>query len=305
MDRVKVGDTPALGLITLNRPDEMNPLDWDTVRELGAALEALAADPSVRVIAITGAGRAFSAGGDMKKYQTLQRDPQDFPQFLADIHEVFGRIPQYPKPVVALVNGIAVAGGLELVLFCDFAYMAESARIGDAHLPFGQMGGGGVLTMLPRLVGPARARELIVTGRLLKAEEAAAWGLVSRVVADGGLLTAATELTQEVIKKSPLALGNAKRTLNAAYFGGTDVDAGLRLEREVTARYCLTSSDAPEGLEAFAEKRAPRCSRSGHGLPVLLGRARPRAAAAPGMPELPATALPADADLSLLRRRRR
>jgi enoyl-CoA hydratase/carnithine racemase len=258
VDRLAVDGAPALGLITLNRPDEMNPIDWGTVHELGRALDALAAEPSIRVIAITGAGRAFSAGGDMKKYQTLQRDPQDFPQFLADIHEVFSRIPQYPKPVVALVNGIAVAGGLELVLFCDFAYMAESAKIGDAHLPFGQMGGGGVLTMLPRMVGPARARELIVTGRLLKAGEAMSWGLVSRVVPDGGLVAAATELTHEVIKKSPLALGQAKRTLNAAFFGGTGIEAGLRLEREVTARYCLTSSDAPEGLEAFAGKRTPQ-----------------------------------------------
>jgi enoyl-CoA hydratase len=112
--------------------------------------------------------------------------------------------------------------------------------------------------MLPRLVGPARARELIVTGRLLQAGEAMSWGLVSRVVADGGLVAAATELTREVIKKSPLALGHAKRTLNAAFFGGTGVEAGLQLEREVTARYCLTSSDAPEGLEAFAGKRAPQ-----------------------------------------------
>ena len=258
VDRVDVDGDPALGLVTLNRPDEMNPLDWDTVHELGRVLDALATEPAVRVIAITGAGRAFSAGGDMKKYRTLQRDAQDFPQFLADIHQVFQRIPQYPKPVVALVNGIAVAGGLELMLFCDFAFMAESARIGDAHLPYGQMGGGGVLTMLPRMVGPARARELIVTGRLLKAQEAAAWGLVSRVVPDGELVEAATELTRDVVKKSPLAVGNAKRTLNAAFFGGTDVDAGLRLEREVTARYCLTSADAAEGLEAFSAKRTPQ-----------------------------------------------
>ena len=126
VDRVDVDGDPALGLVTLSRPDEMNPLDWDTVRELGRVLDMLAAEPTVRVIAITGAGRAFSAGGDMKKYRTLQRDAQDFPQFLADIHEIFQRIPQYPKPVVALVNGIAVAGGIELVLFCDFAFMAES-----------------------------------------------------------------------------------------------------------------------------------------------------------------------------------
>lgn len=256
--RADAGGEPALGLVTLNRPGEMNPLDWDTVRELGRALDTLASEPAIRVIAITGAGRAFSAGGDMKKYRTLQRDAQDFPQFLADIHDVFARIPQYPKPVVALVNGIAVAGGIELVLFCDFAFMAESARIGDAHLPYGQMGGGGVLTMLPRVVGPARARELIVTGRLLRAEEAMAWGLVSRVVPDGELVAAATELTGEVMKKSPLALAQAKRTLNAAFFSGTGVDAGLRLEREVTARYCLTSADAAEGLDAFAAKRTPR-----------------------------------------------
>jgi enoyl-CoA hydratase/carnithine racemase len=258
VDRVDVDGTPALGLVTLNRPDEMNPLDWDTVRELGRVLDALASDPGVRVIAITGAGRAFSAGGDMKKYRTLQRDARDFPQFLADIHEVFQRIAQYPKPVVALVNGIAVAGGIELVLFCDFAYMAESARIGDAHQPFGQMGGGGVLTMLPRVVGPARARELIVTGRLLRADEAVAWGLVSRVVADGELVAAATDLTRDVMKKSPLALGQAKQVLNAAFFGCTDVSSALRLEREVTGRYCLTSADAAEGLEAFAAKRAPQ-----------------------------------------------
>jgi enoyl-CoA hydratase len=258
VDRLDVDGLPALGLVTLSRPDEMNPLDWDTVHELGRALDSLAADPGVRVIAVTGAGRAFSAGGDMKKYRTLQRDAQGFPQFLADIHEVFERIAQYPKPVVALVNGIAVAGGIELILFCDFAFMAESASIGDAHLTFGQMGGGGVLTMLPRVVGPARARELIVTGRLLGADEALAWGLVSRVVADGELVAAATELTRDVAKKSPLAVGNAKRTLNAAFFAGTGIPAGLRLEREVTARYCLTSADAAEGLEAFAAKRTPQ-----------------------------------------------
>lgn len=256
-ERVEVAGQAALGLVTLNRPEEMNPLDWDTVKELGRALDALADDPSVRVIAVTGAGRAFSAGGDMKKYRTLQRDSKDFPQFLTDIHETFLKIAQYPKPVLALVNGIAVAGGIELVLFCDLAFMAASARIGDAHLPYGQMGGGGVLTMLPRAVGPSRARELILSGRLLAAEEAQTWGLVARVVPDGQLVDAAAEFTGEVVKKSPLAVANAKRSLNAALFTGTGVEAGLRLEREVTARYCLTSRDAPEGLEAFFEKRTP------------------------------------------------
>lgn len=248
----------VLGLVTMNRPDELNPLDWDTVRELDRVFGELAADPAVRVVAVTGAGRAFSAGGDMKKYQKLQRDPVDFPQFLADIHAMFMRIGEYPKPYIALVNGVSVAGGTELILSCDFAIAGESARIGDAHLPFGQMGGGGVLTMLPRAVGAARARELIFSGRIMEPAEAAEWGLVSKVVPDAELLNAGLAFARDVAKKSPLGVANAKRVLNAALSEGTGVPAAMRLEREVTARYCLTSDDAHEGLEAFAQKRKPR-----------------------------------------------
>ena len=106
--------------------------------------------PTVRVVFVTGAGRAFSAGGDLKSYQTLQRDPVRFPQFVKDLHRIFGRLRTLRVPAVALVNGVTVAGGLELMLNCDFALAARSARIGDGHLNFGQMGGGGVLTLLPR-----------------------------------------------------------------------------------------------------------------------------------------------------------
>jgi enoyl-CoA hydratase len=259
VDRIDLNDAGAqLGLVTMNRPREMNPIDWGTGLALGRVFDELVADHRVRVVAITGAGRAFSAGGDMKKYQVLQRDPQDFPRFLADLHRVFVRISEYPKPFVALVNGVAVAGGLELVLSCDLAIAARSARIGDAHLPFGQMGGGGVLTLLPRVVGPARARELIFSGRTLTADEALDWGLVAQVVADDELVKAGIDFATEVAKKSPLAVGNAKQVLNAAWSAGTGVAAGLQLEREATARYCLTSQDAPEGLRAFAEKRQPQ-----------------------------------------------
>lgn len=258
IERVPVDDSGAqLGLVTMNQPDSLNPLDWDSVLELGKVFDALAEEEAVRVVAVRGAGRAFSAGGDMKKYQELQQHPKDFPQFLADIHEVFAKIAQYPKPYVALVNGIAVAGGIELLLSCDLAIAGESARIGDAHLNFGQMGGGGVLTLLPRAVGPARARELIFSGRMLSPREAAEWGLVSQVVPDNQLVEAAKTFAAGVATKSPLAVSNAKQTLNAALWEGTGVVAALRLEREATARYCLTSEDAPEGLNAFAEKRKP------------------------------------------------
>jgi len=247
-----------LAVLTLDRPAELNPLDHDTIRALRAALDALDRDTRVRAIAVTGAGRAFSAGGDMKKYRTLQRDPVGFPAFLDDLHGLLTAMGAAATPVIALVNGIAVAGGIELLLGCDFAVAAESARIGDAHLPYGQMGGGGSLTLLPRTVGPARARELVFTGRLLSAAEAREWGLVSRVVPDADLHLAGVEIARELATRSPLAVANAKRTLNAAYWDGTAIAAGLRLERETAGRYGLTSADAHEGLAAFAEKRAPR-----------------------------------------------
>jgi enoyl-CoA hydratase/carnithine racemase len=246
-----------LGLVTLNRPADLNPIDWGTALDLGRIFDELANDEQIRVVAVTGAGRAFSAGGDMKRYQALQRDRRAFPQFLADLHRVFSRIAEYPKPFVALVNGTAVAGGTELLMSCDLAIASASARIGDAHLPYGQMGGGGALTLLPRIVGPVRARELIFSGRLLEADEAADWGLVSRVVGDGELIDAGIAFAADVARKSPLAVAHAKRVLNASLWDGTGIAAGLRLERETAARYCLTSDDAREGLLAFSEKRQP------------------------------------------------
>jgi enoyl-CoA hydratase/carnithine racemase len=251
------GDARA-GLITLNRPDQLNPIDGAVLAELDAAVSTLVADDAVRAVLVTGAGRAFSAGGDLTAYLELQRDPVAFPAFVAELHRVFGRLRKVPVPTIALVNGVTAAGGLELLLNCDIAIAARSAAIGDGHLNVGMMGGGGVLTLLPRAVGIARARELVLTGRYLDAEEAAAWGLVSRVVDDDALLEAGLELAASIAAKSPLAVANAKEVMHAVWAGGGSVDAGLRLERERNAFYCLTSHDAREGLEAFAAKREPR-----------------------------------------------
>lgn len=254
----KVGRSATAALVRLNRPDELNPIDGDMLEALDLALDQVAADRGVRAVLVTGAGRAFSAGGDMKRYRRLQRDPVAFPRFVADLHRIFGRLRDLPVPAVALVNGVAVAGGLELILNCDFAVAARSARIGDAHLNFGQMGGGGVLTLLPRMIGRARAAELVLTGRLLSAPEAVEWGLVSKVVDDEQLLAAGLEVAREVSAKSPLAVRNAKQVMHRIWAEGGSVDAGLRYELACDAYYCLTSEDAPEGLAAFAEKRRPR-----------------------------------------------
>ena len=245
-------------LLTLNRPDALNAIDWDMLRALDAALDGIAADAAVRCLLVTGAGRGFSAGGDLKGYVELQRDPVRFPQFVADLHRIFGRLRLLRVPAVALVNGVTAAGGLELLLGCDLAIAAESARIGDGHLNFGQMGGGGVLTLLPRLVGMQKAAELLFTGRFLDAAEAERWGLVSHVVPDAELLGAGLEFAEQVARKSPLAVANAKEVMARVWSDMLPLEAGLRFERERNAYYCLTSEDAPEGLQAFSEKRTPR-----------------------------------------------
>jgi len=260
VEHVPVGDDPAAraAVVRLHRPDKLNAIDWPMVRELDGVLDAVEADPSVRCVLVTGSGRAFSAGGDLEGYLTLQRDPVAFPQFVEDLHTTFGRLRRIPVPAIALVNGVAVAGGLELLLNCDFAIAARSARIGDGHLNFGQMGGGGSLTLLPRAIGRERAAELIFTGRLLDADEAAAWGLVNRIVDDDVLEATGLDLARAIAEKSPLGLANAKEVLQTVWADNGPEADGLRYERERNDEYCLTSEDAREGLQAFAEKRPPR-----------------------------------------------
>lgn len=252
-----VGRKGSVATLTLNRPDQLNAISWDMVRALGAAVTDVGALEDVRAVLVTGAGRAFSAGGDMKAYVPLQRDPVAFPRFVAELHATFGRLRTLPVPVIALINGVTAAGGLELALNCDIVMIAKSARIGDCHLNFGQMGGGGVLTLLPRFVGIARATELVLSGRMLSADEALEWGLVSRVVPDEQLTGAALDLVGEIAQKSPLAVANAKYVMTSVWSESASVTAGLRLELERNAVYCLTSEDAPEGLAAFSEKRDP------------------------------------------------
>ena len=247
-----------LGIVRLDGAERLNPLGWETFRRLRAAFDELAADTSVRAVGVIGSGRAFCAGGDLAAYRTLQKDPVEFPRYMQDAHRAFEGPAAMGKPVVALVNGVAVAGGLELVMSCDFAFAARSARLGDGHMNFGQMGGGGALTVLPRMIGLARARELVFSGRLLSADEALDWGLVNRVVDDDELLPAAIEFATLVAGHSPVALANVKRIMTGGFFEGTGTAQALAVERETTLRYCLTSSDAPEGLDAFAERRTPR-----------------------------------------------
>jgi enoyl-CoA hydratase len=251
------GKKGLIAMVYLNRPDALNAISWDMVKALGKVLRRVEDDPRIRVVLITGRGRGFSAGGDLKAYLDLQRDADAFPRFMDDLMGTFGLIRSMSAPVVALVNGVTVAGGIELMLACDFAYAAQSARIGDGHLNYGQMGGGGALSLLPRALGPSRARELVFSAELLDAETACDWGLVNRVFPDDELIDAGLEFARGVIQRSPRAVASAKYVMNTGISEGTGLHAAMRLERERTALYCLTHPDSHEGLAAFAEKRKP------------------------------------------------
>lgn len=254
---VTEGSDAFAALLTLNRPDELNPLDLGMLLRLRELLAACDEDDSIRTVLITGAGSAFSAGGNLKKYIAMQKDPVVWNEFLEEAHLTFLAMRMSRKPVVSLVNGVAVAGGLEIIVCSDFAYAAESSRIGDAHLRYGQMGGGGALTLIPRAIGAQRARELIYTGRILPAQEALEWNIVSKVVPDDQLLAAGLEFSAYVARMSPLAIANVKFVINESLETGLGVAAQMRLELERAARYNLTSHDAAEGLIAFSEKRTP------------------------------------------------
>ncbi len=243
-------------VVAFNRPETLNAINWDTLRALAKAVVEAAGDTAVRAVLITGKGRAFSAGGDIKGYVKLQADPVAFPRFVDDFIRTLDTIRYMEKPVVALVNGITAAGGLELLLACDFAWMAESARIGDMHLNYAQIGGAGVMARLPRLIGPNRARELVFSGRLLKSDECLAWGLVNRVIPDDRLLAEGIEFARSVAAKSPNSVRNVKHVINRGL--ETDLEAALRQERERALIHCLTLPDSMEGINAFVEKRKPR-----------------------------------------------
>ncbi|MER5916449.1 enoyl-CoA hydratase/isomerase family protein [Streptomyces sp. NPDC001982] len=261
LERVSWPDIPGDGecaIVWLNRPAQLNAVNWEMLTAITEVLEELNDDPKIRSILISGRGRAFSAGGDLKGYVTLQRDPIAFPKFLDDFSGLVSRIRFLSKPVIALLNGITAAGGLELMLGCDFAWAAESATVGDAHLKYGQMAGAGSLALLPRIIGPYRARDLIFSARMLSSSEALEWGLVTRVVPDDQLLAAGLEYAKDIVTRSSIAVANVKYVINAGLATGTGVDDALRLERERAVSYCLTLPDSMEGITAFVEKREPR-----------------------------------------------
>ena len=244
-----------LATVTLKRPDKLNPLDWATVKALLAGFRALDRDAGVRVVVVTGSGRAFSAGGDLEGYVELYRKPAEFRRFLDDFNALLDTIERSAKVVVAAVNGPCVAGGLELMLACDMVIASEEATIGDGHLNYGQLPGAGGSQRLPRAIGVLRAKDLIFTGRLLDGREAARIGLVTKAVPAAQLDASIEALVAELLDKSPAGLKGAKHLINEGMRG--DLATGIARELDHVHDYACTNPDATEGLVAFKEKRKP------------------------------------------------
>ena len=244
----------GIGRIVLNRPDQLNAISPALLEALDRICESIECEPGVRVVTLTGAGRVFCAGADLKAVRGLSADAVKWNGFMRLWHRVFDRIEALPVPVIAGIHGLALAGGLELLLVADLAVADEHARLGDQHANFGLVAGGGGSQRLPRLVGARRAKELMLLGGWLDAPRALEWGLVNRVAPAGTLAMILGELAGALADKSASASRTAKALVNRGL--DTDLAHGLELELALVAEH-MRSSDAAEGLRAFAEKRTP------------------------------------------------
>ncbi|TMC47534.1 MAG: enoyl-CoA hydratase [Chloroflexi bacterium] len=247
-------------MVTLNRPEALNAMNPDMTKSLRAILADAAADPDVRALLVTGAGRAFCAGGDVKMMaaQVGRRSPNEVRRKIREhTGPVILALATIEKPVVAAVNGIAYGGGFSMALACDLILAARSARFAQVFVTRGLAPDTGSSWFLPRLVGPWRARELLFRGEPLDAETAHRLGFVSRVCDDVTLIDEALELATSLAAGPTMAIGMIKTLVSQGL--GSDLAAAINAEADAQA-ICMESEDFREGLRALREKRPPNFS---------------------------------------------
>ncbi|NSL50524.1 enoyl-CoA hydratase-related protein [Calidifontibacillus erzurumensis] len=253
MGKVIVEKDGYLTTVILNRPEQLNCFDFETLLQLEEVLEDIKTDLETRAVIFTGAGeKAFSAGADLKERKTLSE--REVRRNVFKIRDVFNAVEDLPQPTIAAINGFALGGGFELALACDFRYAVPEAEMGLTEVSWAIIPGAGGTQRLPRLIGPTKAKELILTAERITADEALKLGILSGVVERKELLKKAKELAEKIMKNGPIAVRQAKYAINNGLKG--DFYTGIALESkayEVT----IPTTDRLEALLAFQEKRKP------------------------------------------------
>ena len=238
-----------IAVITFNRPEAMNALNNQTRAEFAAAIAEVATDDNIKVLILTGNGKAFVAGSDIKEFNKTT------PYAAHNIMRLGEMVEKLEKPVIAAVNGFCLGGGCEIAMGCDIIIASEKAKFGQTEINIGIIPGGGGTQRLQRLIGVCRAKELIFTGEIIRAEEADRIGLVNRVVPMDELMPVAKEMAKKIATKSTAALKLAKTAINRGM--QTNLESGLKYEYELYS-LSLSLEDKVEGVNAFLEKRTPK-----------------------------------------------
>ncbi len=239
-------------IVSINRPKALNALNTELLLELEKVMEELEKDDETRAVIITGEGKAFVAGADISEMRNFNASLGK--KFGETGCRVFFKIENLPKPVIAAVNGFALGGGCELALSCDIRLAGENAKFGQPEVGLGITPGFGGTQRLPRIVGPAKAKELIYTANIIDAKEAEKIGLVNRVVSRETLIDEALNLARRISENAPLAINYSKSAINKGI--ETDINTGMSIENDLFG-LCFATVDQEKGMDAFLKKSEP------------------------------------------------
>ena len=252
MENVLIEKNGEIGIVTVNRPQQMNSMNSLTRSELAEAFKLLENDKNIAVILLTASkGKAFIAGADIKEFlnQTIETETK-----LKEDWIVTNVISNLKKPVIAVIDGVCLGGGLELAMSCDLRIASDRSKLGQPEINIGIIPGAGGTQRLTRLIGEGRAMEMILTGRMITAEEAFRYGIINFVYDSDNLMDEAMKIANTIGEKSKYAIERAKKSVKAV--SEMKLEDGLKLEREMFIE-CLNSDDGKEGITAFIEKRKP------------------------------------------------
>jgi enoyl-CoA hydratase len=241
----------GVGMITINRPKALNALNYDTLQDLSDIFDQMTGDDTVKTVIITGSGeKSFVAGADITAMLPMSAvEGRKWAKFAQGI---FNKIENFPRPVIAAVNGFALGGGCELAMACDIRIASEKAKFGQPEVSLGIPPGFGGTQRLPRLVGKGRAKELLFTGDMIDAAEAYRIGLVNQVTKPEALLDKAKSMAQKIMSRGPVAVELCKAAVNEGL--DVDLESGVAFEAEIFG-LCFATADQKEGMSAFVEKR--------------------------------------------------